>query len=165
MLSIGVTSFRNLTEHIGEVLGSILTSRSFAKNVKVTMKNRNARLARLIVVLVFGVGLVLFTTAIIAGRAQEPRSFVATYMVFNNGSPTSIRTEIVKATGEWKNTAYGLGSGATRTLIDTLDAQYQIGSASIDFLTSADADQTRNLDRSALWRSTRIIPNSCERSL
>ena len=111
------------------------------------MKNRIGRVAWIIVVLVFAAGVAVFANAIHAARSAEPKSFVVTYLVSNNGAPTSIRTEFVKATGEWKSTAYGLGSVGTRTLVGTVAAQYEIGTVSIDFLTSADVEQVRNLEK------------------
>lgn len=95
------------------------------------------RLSGLIAALVFVIGVIVFVNALAMRRAvSERKSFVVSYVVSKNGMPVSFRTHVARATGEWKDTAYSVGSGNVRTLVGTPEAQYEVGPASVEFLQS-----------------------------
>ena len=110
------------------------------------MKTNIRRLRGLTALLVFAVGVVLFANSIQVTRITEGKPFIVTYLVSKNGLITSFRIHSVKASGEWKNTTYNLGSQGARTLIGTLDAQYEVGSDSVNYLGSV--GQLQQLDKS-----------------
>ena len=95
------------------------------------------RLSGFIAALVFAIGIIVFVNALGMRRALvERKSFVVTYVVSKNGIPASFRTYVARTTGDWKDTAYYLGTGNVRILVGTPEAEYEVGPASVEFLQS-----------------------------
>ena len=117
------------------------------------MKKRLIQLSKIVAVLVFAVGLVLFIQSGIATQAKASKSFVVTYKVSNieaDAKPVveEIRVKSVKATGEYKQTFYYLQSGRTAEYVATQDSVYEVKTDSLQYFGKALSPELNNNFRS-----------------